>query len=53
MAIYYQLLRQLYARHPIRDRVAGTVESISGITDKTLYDCHRAFYAPSNMALCA
>ena len=52
MAIYYQLLRQLYARHPIRDRVAGTVESISGITDKTLYDCHRAFYAPSNMALC-
>ena len=52
MAIYYQLLRQLYARHPIRDRVAGTVESISGITDKTLYDCHRAFYCPSNMALC-
>ena len=46
MAIYYQLLCQLYARHPIRDRVAGTVESISGITDKTLYGCHRAFYAP-------
>ena len=52
MAIYYQLLCQLHARHPIRDRVAGTVESISGITDKTLYGCHRAFYAPSNMALC-
>ena len=52
MAIYYQLLCQLYAHHPLRDRVAGTVESISEISDKTLYDCHRAFYAPSNMVLC-
>ncbi len=52
MAIYYQLLRQLYAHHPMRDRVAGTVDSIAAITDKTLYDCHRAFYAPSNMVLC-
>ena len=52
MAIYYQLLRQLYAHHPQRERVAGTVESIAEISDRTLYDCHRAFYAPSNMALC-
>lgn len=51
-ALYYGLLGMLYKAHPIRDRVAGTVESISKITDKTLYDCHRAFYAPSNMTLC-
>lgn len=51
-AIYYNLLEMLYEHHPIRDRVAGTVESIAQISDKTLYDCHRVFYAPSNMCLC-
>lgn len=51
-AVYYNLLQLLYAHHPIRDRVAGTVESIAHITDKTLYDCHQVFYAPSNMILC-
>ena len=52
IAIYYRLLRMLYDHHPIRDRVAGTVESIAEITAETLYDCHRVFYAPSNMVLC-
>ena len=52
-ALYYGFLRSLYAHNPIRDSVAGTVESIAGITPETLYDCHRAFYAPSNMVLCA
>ena len=35
-AVYYNLLRQLYASHPIRDRVVGTVESIAQITAQTL-----------------
>ncbi|MCR5576424.1 MAG: insulinase family protein [Oscillospiraceae bacterium] len=52
LAVYYNLLKLLYEHHPIRDRVAGTVESIAEITAETLYDCHRVFYAPSNMALC-
>lgn len=52
IAIYYNLLEMLYDHHPIRDRVAGTVESISEITAQTLYDCHKVFYAPSNMVLC-
>lgn len=52
IAIFYNLLGQLYARHPIRDRVAGTVESIAEITADTLYACHKVFYAPSNMVLC-
>ncbi|MBR4550530.1 MAG: insulinase family protein [Oscillospiraceae bacterium] len=51
-AVYYNLLRQLFASHPIRDRVAGTVESIAEITHETLYACHKVFYAPSNMCLC-
>ena len=49
---YYNLLSLLYKNHPIRDKIAGTVESIAQITDKTLYDCHKVFYAPSNMVLC-
>lgn len=52
MRVYYNLLEMLYAHHPIRDRVAGTVESIAEITAQTLYDCHKVFYAPSNMVLC-
>ena len=51
-AIYYNLLEMLYAHHPIRDKVAGTVDSIAQISDKVLYDCHKAFYAPGNMTLC-
>lgn len=51
-AIYYNLLELLYEHHPIRDKVAGTIESIAEISDKTLYDCHKVFYAPSNMTLC-
>ena len=42
----------LYAHHPIRVSVAGSVDSIARITPQTLYDCHRAFYTPGNMVLC-
>ena len=50
---YYGMLEAMYASHPVRNRVAGTVESISHITADTLYQCHRAFYRPGNMVLCA
>ncbi len=49
---YYGLLRALYAHNPMRDSVAGTVESIAEITSDTLYSCHSVFYNPSNMVLC-
>jgi len=52
-AVYYNLLKGLYGSHPVRDSIAGTVESIGEITAQTLYDLHRAFYRPSNMVLCA
>ena len=51
--VYYQLMEAMYASHPVRIRVAGTVESIADITADTLYQCHRAFYRPGNMVLCA
>jgi len=50
--LYYGLLRALFKHNPQRDPVAGTVESIAQITADTLYDCHKVFYNPSNMALC-
>ena len=50
--LYYWLLRSLYKHKPLRDSVAGTVESIEKITADVLYDCHRIFYNPSSMALC-
>ena len=49
---YFNLMKCLYAHHPLRDSVAGTVDSIAQITAQTLYDCHKVFYAPSNMVLC-
>ncbi len=50
--VYYNLMKALYANHPVRDTVAGTVESIAEITPEVLYACHKAFYNPSNMVLC-
>ena len=51
-ALYYNLLKCLYAKNPLRDSVAGTIESIAEITPDILYACHRVFYHPSNMTLC-
>lgn len=50
--MYENLFQALYDHHPVRVPIAGTVESIQDITAQTLYDCHRAFYDPSNMVLC-
>jgi len=50
--LYYNFLKALYKNHPMRDTVAGTVESIAEITAQTLYDCHKVFYNPANMVLC-
>ena len=51
-AAYTDLMRCLFPTGPLRDSVAGTVRSISEITPELLYDCHRVFYRPSNLALC-
>ena len=49
--VYDELMRCLYASHPIRDPIVGTVESIAEITPEILYGCHKIFYNPGNMAL--
>ena len=50
--VYEDLFRGMFAAHPVRVPVAGTVESIAEITPQALYDCHAAFYRPGNMILC-
>ncbi len=47
-----ELMKALYARHPIREGNLGTEESIARITPDLLYACHEAFYRPENMVLC-
>ncbi len=49
--VFFNLLACLYREHPVRLDIAGTVETIAGITKDLLMDCWRTFYNPSNMAL--
>ena len=50
--MHFGLLGALYHNDPIKNDPAGTEETIANITPKLLYDCHRSFYNPRNMALC-
>lgn len=47
------LLSCLYEKHPIREDIAGSCESIAQLTPELLYDCCRAFYQPGNLVLAA
>lgn len=49
--IFFNLLGLLYQNHPVRNDIAGTVESIQEIDEDVLYKCYHTFYHPSNMAL--
>ena len=49
--LYTRMMKALYSNSTARTSIAGTVESIREITARTLYDCHKAFYTPSNMIL--
>ncbi|TCI21969.1 pitrilysin family protein [Exiguobacterium sp. SL-9] len=49
--LYFGLIEAMYAEHPVKIDIAGTIESISAITADDLYRCHHAFYHPSNMVL--
>lgn len=50
--VFEDMMGLLYAHHPARQPIAGTVESIGAITPELLRLCHRAFYNPANMVLC-
>ncbi len=41
--------RNVFSFSGYKDPVAGSIESISKITPKILYDCYNTFYVPNNM----
>jgi len=49
--VFFNCLRGLYHNHPVRDDIAGTVESILSINKEDLMTAYNAFYHPSNMVL--
>lgn len=49
----FALLQSMYHQHPVREDIAGTVESIAQITPEMLYDCVKAFYSPANLVIAA
>ncbi|WP_010301344.1 EF-P 5-aminopentanol modification-associated protein YfmH [Kurthia senegalensis] len=51
--VYFGSIENLYEQHPVKIDIAGTVESIDGITAEHLYTCYNTFYHPSNMLLFA
>lgn len=50
--VTFNLLAALYRNHPVRIDIAGTCETIAGITPELLYETYEAFYSPRNMVLC-
>lgn len=49
--LMFSVYQCLYGQHPVREDIAGSVESIAEITPEMLYACADAFYRPQNMAL--
>jgi len=46
---YESIVYNSFINHPIKESIAGTVESIRKITKEDLYTCYNTFYHPSNM----
>ncbi len=50
--VLFNMLGQMFEKHPVKIDIAGTCESIAKIDDKLLYECYNTFYDLSNMCLC-
>ncbi|TDM11870.1 EF-P 5-aminopentanol modification-associated protein YfmH [Macrococcus lamae] len=49
--LYYQTLQGMYHHHPVKEDIAGSIESINEITAEKLYSCYHTFYRPENMVM--
>lgn len=49
--LFFGIIENLFHTHPIKDDIAGTVESIYKIDKSILEQCYAHFYHPSNMTL--
>ncbi len=50
-ACFYNCVGGLYKNHPVRTKIAGSVEEVMKTTPELLYKCYNTFYHPSNMAV--
>lgn len=48
---YYQMLGGMYAKHPVKNQIAGTKESVREITAAILQRAYERYYTTENMAL--
>ncbi len=48
---YAELLRAVFVRHPVREEICGSEQSIGRITPRILRMTHAAFYRPDRMVL--
>ncbi len=46
-----EMRKNLFYNLPIREKIAGTVQSVDEITKEDLYNAYNTFYNPSNMVL--
>ena len=49
--VFFNCLKAMYIKHPVKIDIAGTVESINTITKELLYKSYNTFYNPKNMVL--
>lgn len=49
--VFFNMLRCMYHKHPVKIDIAGTVESIAQINAELLYKCYYTFYNLNNMVL--
>ena len=49
--VYYQMLEGMYENHPIKNKIAGTVESVKSITKDILQKACETYYTTENMVL--
>lgn len=49
--VFSNLMQALYHSNSVRNKIAGTIESVGQITPEILYQCHSTFYHPQNMVL--
>lgn len=47
--VYFNALKAMYKTNPVREDIAGSVESINKITKDDLIECYNYFYSPKNM----
>lgn len=49
--VFFNALPALFKENPVKIDIAGTVDSISEIKPRILYQCYNTFYNPANMVL--